>query len=512
MRREQEYDDGAYHKAYMATLRDKERFEWMLHGIENEKSLEKKVQLAKIAASFAVINNPGYFTSALLENTFIEYAKEHDLKNYNDTYQKESFLHVMTQAYIVGGHTRVVERWIEQSPNTQNHSVVILNQRDVPIPQRLSDAIRNKNGTLTLFDEKLELLDRSLKLRQVAQHYQYIVLHIHMDDPTALIAFGTEKFTRPIIFYNHADHMFWLGVSIADVVADIRTITSISESRRLIYNPYMLGIPIENKTASTTTKEAARAKLEIPKDTKLIVTGGSPHKYRTLMGKSLIPILEDLVNATDNRVCVAIGPSNTGNWKKANMITNGKIKAIGAIPYDKGFLDYLVAADVIIDSWPMGGGTFLIDAISLKRPVIALPNPMGQSDFITKSECYCKDITDFKYKINRILSDEEYARHLVTEITRNLEKDHSIPNWTKKLHELINQTPNKHQIRDLSTKENPAIIDEWVIVVNRIYTSLKKYEYICQYLLVKCGIPNTLLEEIENQCIKIAKKIYYSIR
>ena len=257
---EEGYEEKAYRKAYSAVLRDKKRFEWMLRGIENEQSLERKVQLAKVAASFAVHNNPGYFSSTVLEETFIEYAQQHDITSYNITYQKNSFLHVMTQAYVTGGHTRVVERWIDVSPETQIHSVIILNQKDVTVPKRLEEVIKNKNGTLTLFDKKLSDLNRALKLREIGLHYQYIILHVHMDDPTALIAFGTEKFTRPIIYYNHADHLFSLGGSIADKFADLRTITSITRTRKLIKEPYMLGVPMENKTMATITKDTARKK------------------------------------------------------------------------------------------------------------------------------------------------------------------------------------------------------------------------------------------------------------
>lgn len=508
---EQEYEEKAYHEAYAAVLRDKKRFEWMLHGIETEKSSEKKIQLAKIAASFAVQNNPGYFTSALLENTFLEYAKQHDINTYDVTYQKNSFLHVMTQAYTTGGHTRVVERWIEQSPNTQKHSIIIINQNGLPLPPRLSEVVAEKNGTLILLKSNTSDLDRALKLREIGLSYQYIILYIYMDDPTSIIAFGTEKFTRPIIFYNHADHLFWIGKCIADQIADLRTITSITTSHRLINDPYMLGVPIENKQIDTITKENARRKLGIPSETKLIVTGGGSHKYHPVMGKSLIPLLIEIVNSSDNRICLVIGPTNTGEWKKANRSTNGKLKAIGPIAYNEGFLDYLVAADVIVDSWPLGGGTFLIDAITLKKPVISLQNPIGQFDYISKSQSYCKNITDFMSKIERILSNEEYAKNLQNEIAINLERDHSIENWTKNLHKMIDGVPTKHHIRDCSTKEITPKIDEWAITANRIHRSIGKYAHICHYILIKWGIPEKILVRICNPCIKIARKTYHII-
>ena len=36
-----------------------------------------------------------------------------------------------------------------------------------------------------------------------------------------ILAFGVEEFKRPVLLYNHASHMAWLGKSIADLVLDI---------------------------------------------------------------------------------------------------------------------------------------------------------------------------------------------------------------------------------------------------------------------------------------------------
>ena len=55
-----------------------------------------------------------------------------------------------------------------------------------------------------------------------------------MDDPTAVVAFGIEKFERPVIFYNHSAHLFWIGKSIADIVLDVVKDNEITKKQRNI--------------------------------------------------------------------------------------------------------------------------------------------------------------------------------------------------------------------------------------------------------------------------------------
>ena len=53
-------------------------------------------------------------------------------------------------------------------------------------------------------------------------HADRVVTFADTDDPLPLVAYGTEDFKRPVGLYNHADHDFWLGVGVSDLVADLR--------------------------------------------------------------------------------------------------------------------------------------------------------------------------------------------------------------------------------------------------------------------------------------------------
>ena len=85
---------------------------------------------------------------------------------------------------------------------------------------------------------------------------------------------GSLQFQRPVIFYNHADHGFWLGASIADIVADLRVKGQrLTQEFRGVKDSFLLGIPTDMPaTKSQFDKTLAREKLSLPKDKKIVLT------------------------------------------------------------------------------------------------------------------------------------------------------------------------------------------------------------------------------------------------
>lgn len=446
-------------------------FESLLEQLNKTQDTEKKLEFACAAATYATYCHTGYYYSKILEKFFCDYAKSLSSIQKEVNVKQNSFLHVLTAAYKYGGHTRVVEKWIEQSPENQLHSVIIVDQPQEPLPQKLETAVKDKAGELILLDSDKTLKDKALELRKIASGYQYIVLHIHMDDPTALIAFGTEEFHRPVIMFNHADHMFWLGVSVADQLANLREIQNkITNEKRCIEHSYCLCVPIETNINKTRDKSESKRKLGLDEHKKLILSVGGTHKYKPIGEKSFANILYKITEQNPDAEVILIGPEQKEKqWKKAYINSNGKIRAIGNVNYNEGYFDYLNAADIILDSWPMSGGTVMLDAITCNRPVLTLQNPIGQFDYIVKSKAFCQDEKELCEKAKNILYNEEAENELLTELKKNLEEDHSPKNWKKKLEKFIEITPKTHQLKDFSNETENKDIDDAAIVLNYIY-------------------------------------------
>lgn len=449
--------------------KQKKRFEFLLNEIQEFNNIEYKYDIATFAANYATYRHTGYYYSTKLEKIFTNYAKTINIELEKD-YKPNSFLHVLTTAAVIGGHTRVVEKWIEQSPNNQVHSVVCIKQEDFELPQKLKDAIKSKNGELIIFETN-NLKENAIKLRKIASKFEYVILHIHMDDPTALVAFGTEDFKRPVIFFNHADHMFWLGKSIIDKLATIKDYADIiTLPKRNIKNSFMLGVPIESRINKIIDKNEAKKKINIDTNKKLIISIGTPHKYIPLQNKSIVKKLLNIVRNNKNIEVIIIGPKGSDTpWQNIYKKSNKTIKAIGPVEYNKGYFDYINAADLVIDSWPMGGGTVMIDAISCNIPVLTLKNPLNQYDYLYKSQAYCNTDKELYEKTKLILNNDKFRNILLKELKQNLEQDHSVENWGKKLQKLIELTPKYHTIKDISNEIENTSIGEADICLNYSY-------------------------------------------
>lgn len=479
--------------------KNKSKFEKLLKFLSKNKNLDEKLVLAKQALTFATYNNCGYFESNILENFYCDLAKTIDNKAKFSEFEKNNILHVMTLSCKVGGHTRVVEKWINLAPCYQKHSVALLDQT-CKIPQKLKENIKNKNGELYIFNKDDDIFQKAIKLRELASKFEYVVLHIHMDDPTALVAFGSEEFKRPILFFNHADHLFWVGKSISDIILDFRTIKSITKTRRNIKNPYFLGIPPETeaKYIETYDKNEARKKLNLPLDKKIILTVGSNFKYTPFKNKSFIDYVTKILEKEKDAILYAIGPSlNDEMWKIANEKTNGRIIPLGTINYGEEYFNYIKSSDLILDSWPMSGGTVVMDSISLAKPILSLDNEIGQLDYILKSKSFAKNEDEFIEKAILILNDSNIANEYILDLKNNYIKENDPKLWQERLKKLEEIIPCKHSIKRNQRPEK-VIIDDYVLSLNMFEKNSNSNQklnksaifYLCKFLLYKYILKN----------------------
>ena len=201
----------------------------------------------------------------------------------------------MGQGYQTGGHTRVVERWIENAPDVQTHSVVFTRENYTEL-KTLENNVKNKNGKYIFLENKLSLEEKAIELRKLGMEYEYVVLHTHMEDSLPIIAFGVEEFKRPVLLYNHGSHMAWLGKSVADIVLDIEKDDEVTTSKRGITDTYFLGVPTKDKQFAKVDKIELRKKLNLPLDKKIIVTSGGEVRYRSISGHSFVDYLKDYVH------------------------------------------------------------------------------------------------------------------------------------------------------------------------------------------------------------------------
>ena len=423
---------------------NQKKFLCLENSIKDQKCIIKKCDLAFEAAQYAVNHTTDIFSSEIIESAFRELASQYNVE-LSDSVNEDTILHIATETYSIGGHTRCIERWIELLPEYK-HSCVILRQKE-KVPTLLHEFIDGSGGELVLFDIEANILQKSLKLRKFASSFQYIILHTHMDDPIALVAFGTEEFKRPIVFFNHADHAFWLGVSISDYVADLNAYrNSISIEKRGVINSSVLGIPVDDTKILKIEKIDARKKLDIKVNKKVIFSSGSPNKYDPLDSPNFYDIVNNLVKKDKDIIFYIAGADEKSIfWPKLKEKWPDNLFLTGRLDYKSEYPLYLAAADLVIDSYPVGGETSMIDAVKVGKPILTL-NEVMAADFCVNSEACCHTFEELIEKAFNILNDNNYAQKVYEDIYVKWKMETDPIVWREKCKLILSNLPEKHKI------------------------------------------------------------------
>lgn len=364
---------------------------------------------AQRAATFATYRHTGQFASPELEE-FLSDLSMRRVKTKHETkkFQTRSTLHILSKALQGGGHTRVVERWINYSPESEVHSVLIT--RGGQPTERLATEVKKRNGEVIIQGRLTPLLQRAQQMLTVSQRYSQIVLHVHMDDILPMLAFSKKGLSSEITHFNHADHRFWVGASLPDRVIEMRTWgKKLSESKRGISHSEVVGIPIpERANIDDTKKLDARVKLGITIGKKVLLTVGHSNKFEGSPSADFPQVVRELLIGHPERQLFAIGPRATSNnnWGKLAQDFPGQVSLLSYM--DKEKLDlYIRAADIGLDSFPMSGGTAVLDMVSQGLNTISMQCPTGHFDVIYQSDSYCKTIDEWVAKANLVLSEDD---------------------------------------------------------------------------------------------------------
>lgn len=439
-------------------------------------------------------SNLGIYSLASLENFFLSIAQTYDIEC-SVQYEPDTYLHVATWLRKVGGTARVIERWINNAPKTEKHSLVIINEESTwtkdDIPQWLYTAVENKRGKLIIFDEG-STIERALRLRQIASKYDKIILHTQMEDPSALIAFGVKSFKRPVILFNHVDHIFWLGISIADMVADLRP-TDFTTRRRHANQSQYLGIPVEklsHKVITPYEKESIRNELSIPQDAFVIVSTGTEPKYSDV-GMISFRQMTQVVVAKTGGYFYLIGPGTSDSWIRTKERTQERVCPLGLIKDKELYYKYLMAADVYIDSYCVGGFTASLDAIQNGVPLLSC-KLFRQKDYLMWDPfVFCDGVCVSEEELIKkicLLQKDVKLRHDLA--SRQLDKaicDFEV-NWSSRLRNILQNTPPEHKLYPFAnTPEDSIINDSDVVNLNNYNHRVIKAHKLFFYFIKMCA-------------------------
>ncbi|HTO04958.1 MAG TPA: hypothetical protein VL069_14700, partial [Opitutus sp.] len=239
---------------------------------------ERVLRCVQNAARSATRFHAGRFADGTIENVVLQIGSQLASREQDSGTggrrsgpAKRRVLHVVSTAISIGGLSRMIWHWVSKD-SSSIHSIVLLDQREIPIPSWLSVSVAVSGGAITTFPSAMSLTDKARQLRRLSRaEADLVVLHHGGWDVLPTLAFASE-IGPPVAVLNHADHEFWLGSSIADLVINLRTVAAVhTRERRFIERNVVLPIPLDNPTAQLS-KEEAKRRLGISPDETVLVS------------------------------------------------------------------------------------------------------------------------------------------------------------------------------------------------------------------------------------------------
>lgn len=342
----------------------------------------------------------------------------------------ERILHVLTEAYQVGGHTRLVWRWIEQDPG-RTHSIALTRQRRRELPAALETAVARAGGRIDRVDAaSRDLVKVAAALRAAACRADLVVLHVHPDDVVPTIAFADRRGLPPVALLNHADHVFWLGVRTTDLFIDLRASgAALSAERRGVApgTSCLAPLPLDPVERTMSREEAKRA-LGIAPERLVLLSVASEYKYTPIGALDFAAAVVPLVAARPAAEMLVVGPSPQGRWAEIARETGGRIRALGV---QSELATLWQAADVYVDSFPFTSRTSWFEAALFGTPVLGLAWRGVGADVLFADDpgvpdelVAATDRDEFAARLARLMDDPGERRARGERVARDIEATH----------------------------------------------------------------------------------------
>jgi Glycosyl transferases group 1 len=252
-----------------------------------------------------------------------------------------------------------------------------------------------------------------------------------------------------------------VGIGTCDRVLHIRASgQELTRERRSVAaaNGPLLPIPVDSPGAGPSKAEARR-RLGIAEDVKLIVSVASGFKYGCWAGTCwLDAVLPVAMDRRDVQVLV-VGPKATGEWSHAEKLTDGRIRALGV----QSNVDLLYrAADVYLDSFPMGSATSNLEAMAHGLPVLSLvPDAVSARTLFADHPSvpdrlfHVPSAETLKKQLCQLLDDAELRAITGSDLASRVNALHSGDGWRASLEQVYaDVTENDRNLPDAHSSEH----------------------------------------------------------
>ena len=276
-------------------------------------------------------------------------------------------LHVATETYDSGGHSRLLERLLQIHTAQGDRATVLITRAVAPI-----FAKRCRSLNVDIVSARGSLSGRCLSLISTGMGFAHIFLHIHPDDIGAALA---ARFLRhrgkKVYFVNHADDRFSFGSGAAGTVCEISGYGwRLTASGRTHNAQHFLGIPI-SKLGTWMPKRSSPGKT--------VLSIGQSYKYKPIQALNFPEMAARVISRTGCSFMIVGSDGKEPWWANARRLHPDGFLFVKGLRHD-ALANLLGEASCYVDSFPVTGGTAFTEAVYFGVPSFGLNNiPIGYS-------------------------------------------------------------------------------------------------------------------------------------
>lgn len=328
---------------------------------------ERLLRAAQLAANYAWLAPIDLLSDLRLERLVVQALRGGGTVTVDGQRDERRLLHVLTEAYSIGGHTRLASRWMSRDDRTSD---VVLTRQGGPVPAALVESVRTSGGELHCLQAEDGLVDRARTLRAHMDRADVVVLHVHPDDVVALAAANLPGVRPPVMHENHADLSFWLGVAGADLLCDWRVHSRpLDVDLRAVPEERVAVLPMPVEAVSSTSGDEVRRRLGIGPDAVVALTVADDWKVAASWGRGMHHLVDKVLHSVPRLSMVLVGVTPNDDWARLAKRYPGRVFSVGRVPDPGPFFDL---ADIYLESYPTRAGTTPLEAAAHGLPVVAL--------------------------------------------------------------------------------------------------------------------------------------------
>ncbi|SDH06782.1 hypothetical protein [Psychroflexus sediminis] len=414
--------------SYITSLVKKKKYKLAINSIEKLAGIYSKKYIGLLASNELekLLIEIGRKT---INNQLVFEKKKNKQTNYK-------ILHLATEFYDVGGHTRVVQDWIKHDLDNQ-YEVLLTNQR------------AEFNLTLNTKTYKLDPGDYFQKASQLRsfvfeQGFDKVIIHQHMHDVIPTLAFWDslkKNYNIDIIFYVHSDFRFSLGNIICNKRISYTRKHCQQSKKYRVQGPKDYELPFINKAEKILSKEdtnCLKKKHSINISDKIFMAIGSSYKFKPYKNINFLKEWNEFLKNNNSYTLIIIGCNEEHFYNYCpNELLSNKLKLFGNVTDPTEFYQI---SDYILNTYPIATGLGFYNGLAFNlAPILSytgvivchnevndmFPHEIIEIQQFKSRQEYFEFIENEKY-------NKKYKRKVYKIIPKFLDKV-SLKSWRKEL-------------------------------------------------------------------------------